>query len=156
MSDSVRPHRWQPTRLPHPWDSPGKNTGVGYHFLLHCMKVKSQSEVAQSCPTLSNLMDYSLPGSSVHGIFQARVLEWGAIAFSKCLSSPAHFPESQTQTLNPQLHLLIHVSSNHLIAKSWLIWKDPDSGKDWGREEKETTENEMVGWHHRLNGHEFG
>ena len=156
MSDSVRPHRWQPTRLPHPWDSPGKNTGVGYHFLLHCMKVKSQSEVAQSCPTLSNLMDYSLPDSSVHGIFQARVLEWGAIAFSKCLSSPAHFPESQTQTLNPQLHLLIHVSSNHLIAKSWLIWKDPDSGKDWGREEKETTENEMVGWHHRLNGHEFG
>ena len=70
-------HRWQPTRLPHPWDSPGKNTGVGCHFLVQCIKVKSESEVALSCPTLS-----SPPGSSVHGIFQARVLEWGAIAFS--------------------------------------------------------------------------
>ena len=84
MSDSVRPHRRQPTRLPHPWDSPGKNTGVGHHFLLQGMKVKSKSEieVVQSCPTLSDLMDCSLPGSSAHGIFQARVLEWGTIAFS--------------------------------------------------------------------------
>ena len=81
MSDSVRPHRRQPTRLRHPWDSPGKNTGVGCHFLLQCMKVKSESEVAQSCPTLSDPMDCSLPGSSVHGIFQARVPEWGVIAF---------------------------------------------------------------------------
>ena len=76
------PHRWQPTRLPRPWDSPGKNTGVGCHFLLQCMEVKSESEVAQSCPTLSDPIDCSLPGSSVHGILQARVLEWGAIAFS--------------------------------------------------------------------------
>ena len=83
MSDSVRPHRRQPTRLPRPWDSPGKNTGVGCHFLLRCMKVKSQSEVAQSYLTLSDPMDCSPPGSSVHGIFQARVLEWGAIAFSR-------------------------------------------------------------------------
>ena len=75
------PHRWQPTRLPYPWNSPGKNTGVGCHFLLQHMKVKSESEVSQSCPTLSDPMDCSLPGSSVHGIFQARVLEWGAIAF---------------------------------------------------------------------------
>ena len=75
----VWPHRRQPTRFPHPWDSPGKNTGVGCHFLLQCMKVKSQSEVAQSCPTLSDPMDCSPPGSSIHGIFQARVLEWGAI-----------------------------------------------------------------------------
>ena len=75
-------HRQQPTRLPRPWDSPGKNTGVGCHFLLQYMKVKSESEVAQSCPTLHDPMDCSLPGSSVHGIFQARVLEWGAIAFS--------------------------------------------------------------------------
>ena len=82
VSDSVWPHRWQPTRLPRPWDSPGKNTGVGCHFLLQCMKVKSESEVAQSCPKLSDPMDCSPPGSSVHGIFQARVLEWGAIAFS--------------------------------------------------------------------------
>ena len=76
------PQRRQPTRLPCPWDSPGKNTGVGFHFLLQCMKVKSESEVAQSCPTPSDPMDCSPPGSSVHGIFQARVLEWGAIAFS--------------------------------------------------------------------------
>ena len=82
QSDSVRPQRRQPTRLPRPWDSPGKNTGVGCHFLLQCMKVKSQSEVAQLCPTPSDPMDCSLPGSSVHGIFQASVLEWGAIAFS--------------------------------------------------------------------------
>ena len=82
MSDSVRPHRRQPTRLPRPWDSPGKNSGVGCHFLRQCMKVKSESEVAQSYPTLSNPMDCSPPGSSVHGIFQTRVLEWGAIAFS--------------------------------------------------------------------------
>ena len=82
VSNSVRPHRWQPTRLPRPWDSLGKNTAVGCHFLLQCMKVKSQSEVAQSCPTLSDPMDCSLPGSPVLGIFQARVLEWGAIAFS--------------------------------------------------------------------------
>ena len=82
MSDSVRPHRRQSTRLPRPWDSPGKNTGVGCHFLLQCTKVKSESEVAQSCTTLSDPMDCSPPGSSVHGIFQARVLEWGAIAFS--------------------------------------------------------------------------
>ena len=66
--------------LPHPWDSLSKNTGVGCHVLLQCMKVKSESEVAQSCPTLSDAMDCSLPGSSVHGIFQARVLEWGANA----------------------------------------------------------------------------
>ena len=83
----MRPHRRQPTRLPHPWDSLGKNTGVGCHFLLQCMKVKSESEVAQSCLTLRDPMDCSLPGSSVHGIFQARVLEWGAIAFLQLLSS---------------------------------------------------------------------
>ena len=76
------PHRRQPTRLPRPWDSPGKNTGVGCHFLLQCRKVKSEREVAQSCPTLSDPMDCSLPGSSAHGIFQARIPEWGAIAFS--------------------------------------------------------------------------
>ena len=69
VSNSVRPHRRQPTRLPRPWDSPRKNTGVGCHFLLQCMKVKRESEVAQSCPTLSDPMDCSLPGSSVHGIF---------------------------------------------------------------------------------------
>ena len=83
MSDSMWPHRRQPTRLPHPWDSPGGNTGVGCHFLLQCVKVKSESKVAQSCPTLSEPMDCSPPGSSIHGTFQARGLEWGAIAFSR-------------------------------------------------------------------------
>ena len=79
---TVRPHRQQPTGLPRPWGSPGKNTGVGCHFLLQCMKVKNESEVVQLCPTLSDPMDYSPPGFSFHGIFQARVLEWGAIAFT--------------------------------------------------------------------------
>ena len=82
MSNSVRPHRQQPTRLPRPWDSPGKNTGVGCHFLLQCMKVKSESEVPQSYLTLRDPMDYSLPGSSVPGIFQARTLEWVANSIS--------------------------------------------------------------------------
>ena len=86
MSDSVQPHSRQPTRLPHPWDSLGKNTEVGCHFLLRCMKVKSESEVAQLCPALSDPMDCSQPGSSIHGIFQARVLEWGAIAISDYIS----------------------------------------------------------------------
>ena len=80
---TLRPHRRQPTRLPCPWDSPGKSTGMGCHFLLQCTKVKSDNEVTQSCPTLCDPMDCSLPGSSIHGIFQARVLEWAAIAFSE-------------------------------------------------------------------------
>ena len=78
MSDCATPQR-QPTMLPRPWDSPGKNTGVGCHFLLQCMKVKSESEVAQSCPTLPDSMDGNLPDSPARGIFQARVLEWSAI-----------------------------------------------------------------------------
>ena len=82
MSDSVRTHRQQPTRLPRPWDSPGKNTGVGCHFLLQCRKVKSESEVAQSCPTLWDPIDGSPPGSPIPGILQARTLEWVAISFS--------------------------------------------------------------------------
>ena len=94
MSNSVWPHRQQPTRLPSPWDSPGKNTGC--HFLLQCMKVKSESEVALSCPTLSDPMDYSLPGSSINGVFQARVLEWGATAFSGLMSQ---------SSLNGEQHL---------------------------------------------------
>ena len=105
MSNSVRPQRRQHTRLPRPWDSPGKNTGVGCHFLLQCMKVKSEREVAQSCPTLSDPMDCSLPSSSIHGIFQARVLERGATAFSishsknpqPCSSSTWPMPITDTQ-----------------------------------------------------------
>ena len=83
VSDSAEPQIWQPIRLPCPWDSPGKNTGVGCHFLLQCMKVKSESEVVLSCPPPSDPVDCSPPGSSVHGIFQARILEWVAIAFSE-------------------------------------------------------------------------
>ena len=78
VSDSVQPHRWRPTRLPRSWDSPGKNTGVGCHFLLQRMHAKS----LWSCLTLCNPMDSSPPGSSVHRILQARVLEWAANSFS--------------------------------------------------------------------------
>ena len=103
----MRHHRRQPTRLPRPRDSPGKNTGVGCHFLLRCMEVKSESEVAQLCPTLSNLMDCSLPGSSVHGIFQARVLEWDAIAVSerRHWAPPLLINASPTSTSSPRLSL---------------------------------------------------
>ena len=105
MSDSVRPHRRQSTRLPHPWDSPGKNTGVGCHVLLQCMKVKSESEMVQSCPTCSDPMDWSLPGSSIHGMFQARVLEWGAIAFSSSLMITTQMAISTEPLSIKQFHL---------------------------------------------------
>ena len=106
MSNSVRPHRRQPTRLRCPWDSPSKNTGVGYHFLLQCMKVKSESEVSQSCLTLSDPMNCSPPGSSVHGIFQARVLEWGANVFPRVslnhfLFRKEHLPSCDIRTHQP-------------------------------------------------------
>ena len=119
MPDSVRPHRWQPTRLLCLWDSPGKNTGVGCHFLLQCMKVKSESEVAQSCPTLSDPMDGSLPGSSVHGIFQARVLEWVAIAFSKIF---LYYFSNQMYLTNPDVHQFVFFFSNqnHIIINLLL------------------------------------
>ena len=81
VSDSLRPHGLQPTRLLCPWDFPGKSTGVGCHCLLQCMQVKSESEVAQLCPTLRDPMDCSLPGSSIHRIFQARVLEFLSLDF---------------------------------------------------------------------------
>ena len=110
MSDSVRPHRWQPSGLRHPWNSPGKNTGVGCHFLLQCMKVKSESEFARSCPTLRDPLDCSLPGSSVHGIFKTRVLEWGAIfclALGKTFLCPlAHcIPKKLGKSLNFRINL---------------------------------------------------
>ena len=106
VSDSVRPHRHQSTRLPRPWDSPGKNTGVGCHFLLQCMTVKSEREVTQSCPTLSDPMDYSLPGSTIHGIFQARVLEWGAVAFSR-MNLPPLFRSEELESRNAQAHMAL-------------------------------------------------
>ena len=106
MPNSVRPHRQQPTRLPCPWDSPGKNNGVGCHFLFQCMQLKSESEVTQSCPTPSDPMDRSPPGSSIHGIFQARVLEWGAIAFSDTLS---HLSLKQSYTASGIVILILQI-----------------------------------------------
>ena len=128
MSDSVRPHRRQPTRLPRPWDSSGKNTGVGCHFLLQCMKVKGESEVAQSCLTLSDPMDCSLPGSSVHGIFQARVLEWGAIAFSHILILGTYKLEKQMVGKPMKRYsLALIMKSEKAMAphSSTLAWKIP-------------------------------
>ena len=114
MSDSVQPQRRQPTMPPRPWDSPGKNTGVGCH-LLQGMKVKSESEVAQSCPVLSDPMDRSPPGSSTHGIFQARVLEWGAFAFSVTLLQAAIISQKDcwkaTQLIGPQTFLILGTSA---------------------------------------------
>ena len=98
-------------QAPRPWDSPGKNTGVGCRFLLQCMKVKNENEVAQSCPTLSDPMDCSPPGSSIHGIFQARILEWGAIAFS-------YSPTNLITTLIVRLYLFI---GNYLLL--FLEWE---------------------------------
>ena len=88
-----------PPGSPRPWDSPGKNTGVDCHFLLQCMKVKSEREVVQSCPTLCDPMDCSPPDSSIHGIFQARVLEWGSTAFSEWLPfpPPGNLPDTGTE-----------------------------------------------------------
>ena len=115
MSDSVRPHRRQPTRLPHPWDSLGKNTGVGCHFLLQCMKVKSESEVAQSCLTLSDPMNCSPLGSSIHGIFQARVLEWGVIAFYEATITLIPKPDKDaTKKENYRLISLMNIDAKIL------------------------------------------
>ena len=146
MSDSVRPHRRQPTRLLCPWDSPGKNTGVGCHFLLQCMKVKSQSEVAQSCLSPSDPMDCSLPGSSVHGIFQARVLEWGAIAFSRecilpikkdwpgsfvCFHNPT-FPVGHCDIQFSSVQSLSHV---RLFATPWTAAHQAPPSMGFSRQE---------------------
>jgi len=163
---TLQPYRRQPTRLPRPWDSPGKNTGVGCHFLLQCMKVKSESEVIQSCPTLSDPMDCSPPGSSVHKESWA-LKSWcfWNVVLEKTLESPLDCKE--IQLVHPKGdqswvfigRIDVEAETPKLWppdAKSWLIWKDPEAGKDRGQEDKWTTENEMVGWHHWLNGHEFG
>ena len=123
VSDSVWPHRWQPARLSHPWDSPGKNNGMGCHFLLKCMKVKGESEVAQSCLTLSDPMDCSPRGSSIHGIFQARVLEWGAIAFS--VTNLDSILKSRDITLLTKVHLIKPLVFPVVMygCESWTIKK---------------------------------
>ena len=123
MSDSVRPQRRQPTRLPCPWDSLGKNTGVGWHFLLQCMKVKSQSEVAQSCLTPSDLMDCSRPGSSVHGIFQARVLEWGAIDLTYVQIIKYIFRSNLCFLLNKFLATFLKFQVSRNLSRKYRRWK---------------------------------
>ena len=137
VSNSVRPQRRQPTRLPHPWDSPGKNTGVGRHFLLQCTKVKSEREVAQSCLTPSDPMDCSLPGSSIHGIFQASVLEWGAIVFSRCYVEPLintnrnNF-SADLQNFGESLYSLLLIIA-FLLRNSFWLTIEP-----WGETERRT------------------
>ena len=146
MSNSVRPHRRQSTRFPHPWDSPGKNTGVGCHFLLQCMKVKSESEVAQSCPTLSDPMDCSPPGSSIHGIFQAGVLVWGAIAFSYDHHSvhfskvlPRNFEEKVLLFTNPGRYTACLKTTQGGGRGKWrrMEREKPERGEKWGGERGE-------------------
>ena len=114
MSDSVKPHGLQPTRLLCPWDSPGKNTGVGCHFLLQYMKVKSEGEASQSCLTFSDPVDCSLPGSSIHGIFQPRVLEWGAINLVTSLKALS--PNTAT-FLGPRVRSHLNSHMNVIICK---------------------------------------
>ena len=130
VSDSVRPHGLQPTRLLRPWDSPGKNTGVGCHFLLQCKKVESESEVTQSCLTLSDPMDCSPPGSSIHGIFWATVLEWGAIAFSQLNHNALY-----NQWWIPLLIQSIYIESRIVIEPYWKDEKRRNlcCGVGWNR-----------------------
>ena len=117
-------------QAPCPWDSPGKNIGVGCHFLLQCMKVKSESEVAQSCPILSHPMDCSLPGSSIHGILHPRVLEWGAIAFS--MTNLDSILKSRDITLPTKVHLLkAMVFSNSHVWVWKLDYKESWAPKSW-------------------------
>ena len=116
MSNSVRPHRRQSTRLPRPWDSPGKNTGAGCHFLFQCMKEKSESEVTQLCLTLSDPVDQSLPGFSIHGIFQARVLEWGAIAFSDI-----HIYTHLNTNTHKYIHTYMYTHAKYVIQRESVM-----------------------------------
>ena len=183
MSDSVLPHRRQPTRLLCPWDASGKNTGVGCHFLFQCMKVESENW-KWSCSvmsTLSDPMDCSLPGSSIHGVFQARVLEWVIISFSNKESWVSKNWCFWTVVLEKTIESLLDCKIKPVSSKgnqswifigrtdakaeapilwspdvnNWLLRKDPDARQDWGQEEKGTTEDDMFSWDHRLNGPEF-
>ena len=123
-----------PPGFPHPWDSPGKNIGVCCHFLLQCMKVKSESEVAQSCRTRSNPMDCSLPGSSVHGIFQARVLEWGAIAFSTLMYNYL------------QIHQMVYIKHIQLGICQKKKKKRERQGPAWSVLFSTVSEQRMIQW----------
>ena len=116
-----------PPGSPHPWDSPGKNTGVGCHFLLQCMKVKSEREVAQLCPTLSDRMDCSLPGSSLHAIFQARVLQWGAIVFSDSVHRSPFLGDHEPYNLKG--HSLWHERARTICSLPDISWNLRRAGK---------------------------
>ena len=137
----MRPHRRQPTGLPRPWDSPGKNTGVGCHFPLQCVKVKSESEVTQLCLTLSDPMDCSLPGSSVHGIFQARVLEWGAIALvAQMVKNPPRVQETQFQSLGWEDPPEKQMATHGVILACRIPWTEKPGGlRLWGHKESDMT-----------------
>ena len=140
------PHRRQPTRLPRPWDSPGKNTGVGCHFLLQCMKVKSESEVVQSCPTPRNPMDCSLPDSSVHRIFQARVLEWGAIAFSDYPSLVLHWSFCPTCVQGTSKRLLKRKQSrwDRVTEQQKSLWEEQAQGDPLSVDHLERDEFDII------------
>ena len=118
MSDSVQPHRRQPTRLPRPWDSPGKSTGMGCHFLLQCMKVKSESEVAQSCPTLSDPMDCSLPGSSIHGF--SRQEYWSGVPLPSPLNCMSCLYILEINPLS--VTLITNIFSYSVMCLSFCLW----------------------------------
>ena len=120
MSSSVRPHRRKPTRLPRPWDSPGKNTGVGCHFLLQCMKVKSEREVAQLCLTLSDPTDCSPPGSSIHGIFQARILEWVATTKHRLCPLRSFLPGSRVTVVSVKQSKIFNYNISLLFKLSFI------------------------------------
>ena len=137
MSYSVWPHRRQPTRLPHPWDSPGKNTGVGWHFLLQCMKVKSESEVAQSCPTLRDPMDCSLPGSSVHGIFQAKSTGVGChCLFWIYVTTLIYFWKCNIALWSREGAVWVTKSGNFLHhGSSGRVWRQNQGLKNQGQQE---------------------
>ena len=139
----MQPHRRQPTRLLCPWDSPGNNTRVGCYFLLQCMKLKSESEVAQLCSTVCDPMACSLPGSSIPGIFQARILEWGAITFSGKVGLREHKYENVDGGEKRTRKLWV-VENRRLHWDKWPVWngvhicstpKDNSRGEPelWGR-----------------------
>ena len=157
MSDSAWPHRRQPTRLPRPWDSPGKNTGVGCHFLLQSVKVKSESEVTQSCPTLSDPMDCSLPGCSVHGIFQAKEY-WsgvplpslyhgiqGQFTFPSPYTSLLPYPSDTPVLYNihyshfPSIPFIHSINKHHLYARH--------CSKHWGYCSEQNKVSALMGLH---------
>ena len=121
MSNSVRPHRRQPTRLPRPWDSPGKNTGVGCHFLLQCMKVKSESQVAQSCPNLSAPMDCSLPGSSVRGISRQEYWSGVPLPSLKKYSKPRQYIKKQRYHFATKICLVKNMVFP-IVMYGWESW----------------------------------